>query len=274
MGQSFHDSLTNMKMFVVLALAAMAMAEPEADPQLLYTAGVHTPVTSINNVPVVNAVPHVYTTGVHAPTAGVVGSTVYSHPTVYYGKRDADAEPEADADAFYGVYGYSAYRPYAYSAYRPYAYTTRWGYGKRSADAEAEADPALVYTSAVPAVHSVVSSPLVSALTPAATLKTVHTPVTYTHAVAAPAVTYAGVHAVHTPVVNTVGSTVYYGKREAEADPALLYTNAVPAVAKTVVPAVTVAKAADHGVVGTYAGLVHSSHAGICLNNVGVQVPC
>merc|ERR1712198_77340 len=254
MGQSFHDSLTNMKMFVVLALAAMAMAEPEADPQLLYTAGVHTPVTSINNVPVVNAVPHVYTTGVHAPTVGVVGSTVYSHPTVYYGKRDAEAEPEAD--------------------------------------------PALVYTSAVPAVHSVVSSPLVSALTPAATLKTVHTPVTYTHAVAAPAVTYAGVHAVHTPVVNTVGSTVYYGKREAEADPALLYTNAVPAVhsvvgthavvgsplvhhtyavptvAKTVVPAVTVAKAADHGVVGTYAGLVHSSHAGICLNNVGVQVPC
>merc|ERR1712045_512744 len=171
MGQSFHDSLTNMKMFVVLALAAMAMAEPEADPQLLYTAGVHTPVTSINNVPVVNAVPHVYTTGVHAPTVGVVGSTVYSHPTVYYGyarpyaygyrsygypaygyygKRSADAEPEADA--LYGVYGYSAYRPYAYSAYRPYAYTTRWGYGKRSADAEAEADPALVYTSAVPAV--------------------------------------------------------------------------------------------------------------------------
>merc|ERR1712117_116473 len=295
--QSFHDSLTNMKMFVVLALAAMAMAEPEADPQLLYTAGVHTPVTSINNVPVVNAVPHLYTTGVHAPTVGVVGSTVYSHPTVYYGKRDAEAEPEADAlYGYYGYrnYGYSTYSPYAY---RPYAYGA-WGYGKRSADAEAEADPALVYTSAVPAVHSVVSSPLVSALTPAATLKTVHTPVTYTHAVAAPAVTYAGVHAVHTPVVNTVGSTVYYGKREAEADPALLYTNAVPAVhsvvgthavvgsplvhhtysvptvAKTVVPAVTVAKAADHGVVGTYAGLVHSSHAGICLNNVGVQVPC
>merc|ERR1712189_123219 len=214
------------------------------------------------------------------------GYRSYGYPAYgYYGKRDAEAEPEADADALYGVYGYSAYRPYAYSAYRPYAYTTRWGYGKRSADAEAEADPALVYTSAVPAVHSVVSSPLVSALTPAATLKTVHTPVTYTHAVAA-------------PFVNTVGSTVYYGKREAEADPALLYTNAVPAVhsvvgthavvgsplvhhtyavptvAKTVVPAVTVAKAADHGVVGTYAGLVHPSHAGICLNNVGVQVPC
>merc|ERR1712012_145163 len=134
MGQSFHDSLTNMKMFVVLALAAMAMAEPEADPQLLYTAGVHTPVTSINNVPVVNAVPHVYTTGVHAPTVGVVGSTVYSHPTAYYGKRDAEAEPEADA--YYGYYGYA--RPYAYG-YRSYGYPA-YGYGyygKRSADAEA-----------------------------------------------------------------------------------------------------------------------------------------
>merc|ERR1711931_186445 len=302
MGQSFHHSLTNMKMFVVLALAAMAMAEPEADPQLLYTTGVHTPVTSINNVPVVNAVPHVYNTAVHsvhAPTVGVVASSVYAHPTVYYGKRDAEAEPEADAlYGYYGYrnYGYSAYRPYAY---RPYAYGA-WGYGKRSADAEAEADPALLYTTSAvhTPVHSVVSSPLVSALTPAATLKTVHTPVTYSvpavHTVAntVPAVTYAGVHTVHTPVVNTVGSTVYYGKREAEADPALLYSHAVPAVhsvvssplvhhtyavptvAKTVVPAVTVAKTVDHGVVGTYAGLVHSSHAGICLNNVGVQVPC
>merc|ERR1712121_221193 len=140
MGQSFHDSLTNMKMFVVLALAAMAMAEPEADPQLLYTAGVHTPVTSINNVPVVNAVPHVYTTGVHAPTVGVVGSTVYSHPTVYYGKRDAEAEPEADA--YYGYYGYA--RPYAYG-YRSYGYPAYGYYGKRSADAEPEADADAYY---------------------------------------------------------------------------------------------------------------------------------
>merc|ERR1712018_199235 len=165
----------------------------------------------------------------------------------------------------------SAYSPYTYGAYRPYAYT-RYGYryGKRSADAEAEADPALVYTTSAvhtTPVHSVVSysSPLVSALTPAATIKTVHNPVTYTvptiNTVAntVPAVTYTGVHAVHTPVVHTpVVNTVHYGKREAEADPALLYTHAAPAVhsvvssplvhhayavptvAKTVVPAVTV----------------------------------
>merc|ERR1712038_852881 len=334
MGQSFHDSLANMKMFVVLALAAMAMAEPEADPQVL----LNQHVTSINNVPVVqtplvNTVvsnPTVYSTVAHSVAPSVYHANVYTphvylgkreaeaepeadafygyyarpyaygyrsygygygYPYRYYGKRSADAEPEADADALYGVYGYGyrAYNPYAYGAYRPYAYTTRWGLGKRSADAEAEADPALVYNAVTP-VHSVVSSPLVSALTPAApAVKTVAT---------VPAVhTYAGVHAVHTPVVNTVGSTVYYGKREAEADPALLYTGVhtpvhsvyssplvhhaytVPAVhtatvAKDVVPAVTVAKTADHGVVGTYAGLVHSSHAGICLNNVGVQVPC
>merc|ERR1712142_1319624 len=325
MGQSFHDSLTNMKMFVVLALAAMAMADPEADPQVL----LNQHVTSINNVPVVqtplvNTVvsnPTVYSTVAHSVAPSVYHANVYT-PHVYLGKREAEAEPEADA--LYGYYGYA--RPYAYG-YRSYGYPYSYGYryGKRSADAEAEADPALVYNAVSP-VHSVVSSPLVSALTPAATVKTVHTPVisTLSHPVtytvptvsavpavktvaAVPAVktvatvpavhTYAGVHAVHTPVVNTVGSTVYYGKREAEADPALLYSGVhtpvhsvyssplvhhaytVPAVhtatvAKAVVPAVTVAKTADHGVVGTYAGLVHSSHAGICLNNVGVQVPC
>merc|ERR1712042_409389 len=275
MGQSFHDSLTNMKMFVVLALAAMAMAEPEADPQVF----LNQHVTSINNVPVVQT---------------PLVNTVVSNPTVYSTVAHSVAP---------SVYHANVYTPHVYL-------------GKRSADAEAEADPALVYNAVTP-VHSVVSSPLVSALTPAATIKTVHTPVvsTLSHPVtytvptvsAVPAVktvatvpavhTYAGVHAVHTPVVNTVGSTVYYGKREAEADPALLYSGVhtpvhsvynsplvhhaytVPAVhtatvAKAVVPAVTVAKTADHGVVGTYAGLVHSSHAGICLNNVGVQVPC
>merc|ERR1712029_1037823 len=46
----------------------------------------------------------------------------------YYGKRSADAEPEAEADALYGygynaypaTYGYNAYN--TYSAYRPYSY--------------------------------------------------------------------------------------------------------------------------------------------------------
>merc|ERR1711976_1030268 len=185
-------------------------------------------------------------------------------------------------------------------------------------------------------VTSYVASPLVSALTPAATVKTVN-PVVYTAAhtpvvssvrtVAAP-VAYTTAHHVvagvpatysaltHTPVVsvNNVPVTHTVAKREAEADPALVYTSglvnpvtyttahhvaapvtytaahvAAPVtyttahhVAKTVVPATYtvpvaaahVAKTADHGVVAAPQGLVHSSHAGICLNNVGVQVPC
>merc|ERR1712184_223328 len=125
-----------MKFFAVLALAAVAFAEPEADanadPAVLYGAY-----------------------GYGLPYASVYGGyrTYGAYPGYsfgYYGKRSADAEPEADAEAdpalLYGAYGYGhtygAY-PYAYGygqtygAY-PYAY-----YGKRSADAEA--DPALLY---------------------------------------------------------------------------------------------------------------------------------
>merc|ERR550532_73644 len=75
----------------------------------------------------------------------------YAHHGLYYGKRSADAEPEAAAEAdpalLYSTYG--AYHPYAYSGlYRGYA---GYGYphhglyyGKRSADAEptAAAEPA------------------------------------------------------------------------------------------------------------------------------------
>merc|ERR1711945_38292 len=265
-------------MFVVLALAAMAMAEPEADPQVL----LNQHVTSINNVPVVQT--PLVNTVVSNPTVyssvapSVYHANVYT-PHVYLGKREAEAEPEADA--FYGYYGYGI-RPYGSFGYRSYGYGYPYSYyGKRSADAEpeadaeAEADPALVYNAVTP-VHSVVSSPLVSALTPAATVKTVHTPAvsTLSHPVTYTVPTVSAVPAVKTvaavPAVKTVGSTVYYGKREAEADPALLYTGVhtpvhsvyssplvhhaytVPAVhtatvAKAVVPAVTVAKAADHG---------------------------
>merc|ERR1712050_830217 len=53
----------------------------------------------------------------------------------YYGKRSADAEPKAEADAWYGyggLYGYGlpAYGGYGYGGY----------YGKRSADAEPKAE--------------------------------------------------------------------------------------------------------------------------------------
>merc|ERR1712117_66182 len=231
MGTVFPRQSDNMKFFAVLALAAVAFAEPEAeakaDPALLYGAY-----------------------GYGLPYAGVYGGYrtygAYPYAGYYYGKRSADAEPEADAEAdpalLYGAYGYGAYPysgVYGYRAYGAYPYTYGY-YGKRSADAdaEAEADPALLYTT------SNVVSPLTTAYTHVAA------PLTTAYA-AVPAVTYT--HSVAAPVVKTV----------------------VPQVATYSVPAVsTVHKAPAHGVAATYAGLVHSSHVGVCLNNVGVQVPC
>merc|ERR1711937_206944 len=63
------------------------------------------------------------------------GAYPYAYGAHYIGKRSADAEPKADADAayLYGAYGYAGYHglgyagygyagyPYAYGAY-PYAY--------------------------------------------------------------------------------------------------------------------------------------------------------
>merc|ERR1712179_137214 len=230
MGTVFPRQSDNMKFFAVLALAAVAFAEPEADakadPALLYGAYGY-------GLPYAGVYGGYRTYGAYGAYAGGYG---------YYGKRSADAEPEAAADAeadpalLYGAYGYglpysSVYRsygayPYGYRTYGAYPYAY---YGKRSADAEPEADPALLYTWAN------VVSPLTTAYTHVAAPLTT----AYTHSVAAP--------------VRTV----------------------VPQVATYTVPAVsTVHKAPAHGVAATYAGLVHSSHVGVCLNNVGVQVPC
>merc|ERR1739838_682566 len=124
----------NMKLFAVLALAAVAFSEPEAganaeaDPALLYG-----------------------TYGYGVPYAGAYGA---------YGAYSA-YRPYA-----YGGYYYGYARPYAYGAYGA-GYGYRYGaypyasayYGKRSADAEpeAEADPAVLYSTAS------IASPLTTA---------------------------------------------------------------------------------------------------------------
>merc|ERR1712137_931256 len=240
MGTVFPRQSDNMKFFAVLALAAVAFAEPEADakadPAVLYGAYGY-------------GLPYASAYGGYR----TYGAYPYTYGGAYYGKRSADAEPEAAADAeadpalLYGAYGYGlpysgVYRsygayPYGYRTYGAYPYAY---YGKRSADAEPEADPALLYTT------SNVVSPLTTAYTHVAAPLTT----AYTH-VAAP-LTTAYTHSVAAPV-RTV----------------------VPQVAPYPAPAVsTVHKAPAHGVAATYAGLVHSSHVGVCLNNVGVQVPC
>merc|ERR1711894_247490 len=300
MGTVFPRQSDNMKLFAVLALAAVAFAEPEAegkanpDSALLYGAYGY-------GLPYAGAYGGYRTYGAYRPYSYGGG--------YYYGKRSADAEPEGNANAYY-PYAYGAY-PYAYGAgygYRTYGAYGAYGYGKRSADAEPEADPAVLYSTAS------IASPLTTAYTAGvAPLTTAYThavaaPFAYTHAIA-PAATTAVKSVVPTVAQYTVPSVysgVYggypavYGKRsaDAEADPALVYTAGVaPYTAAGVAPyaayshvaaplaythaaqytvptIATVAKAPAHGVAATYAGLVHSSHVGVCLNNVGVQVPC
>merc|ERR1712147_304319 len=142
MGTVFPRQSDNMKFFAVLALAAVAFAEPEAEgnPALLYGS---------YGYPYAGGVYGGYRAyGAYPATYG------YGYRTYGYGKRSADAQPDAEADPalLYGSYGY----PYAgvYGGYRAYgAYPATYGYGyrtygaypyssygKRSADPEPEAE--------------------------------------------------------------------------------------------------------------------------------------
>merc|ERR1712227_407091 len=88
MGQSFNDSLSNMKMFVVLALAALAYAEPEAKPEAEADAALLYGAYGYAGYPYAARYGYPY------------GYRTYGYPYTYgyYGKRSADAEPEAEAD--------------------------------------------------------------------------------------------------------------------------------------------------------------------------------
>merc|ERR1712183_167127 len=131
----------------LLASALFALTAAEADPQLLYGAGlpyaaaaplpyVGATVGAVAHVPVVKSDVVTPAEVEHEVTAHPVAVGYYGHPHFgYYGKRSADAEPEADADAYYGYYGYGGYRYGGYRGYYGYPYGG-YRYGKRSADAE------------------------------------------------------------------------------------------------------------------------------------------
>merc|ERR1711990_1224975 len=223
----------------------------------------------------------------------------------------AMAEPEANADAqqylyngYYGNYGYNLF-PYGYN------YPTAYHYGKR--DAEAEAEPQLInptiYSGVLPTVHypvvqktvvdASVKTPLVyntAVKTPLVYNTAVQTPLVYNTAVKTPVVYNTALHT--QPLLNAfptlktfttpVVSKSVISKREAEADPAVLYTNQHPLVYNPLpllntglnthlVPTAVktpLLKTLDNAVVPTVGGYIHSSHAGICTNNIGVRVPC
>merc|ERR1711913_185881 len=56
----------------------------------------------------------------------VAGKTVVS-PIHYYGKRSAEAEPAADADAEADPWLAYGYHGYGHGLYRPYGYRSYWG---------------------------------------------------------------------------------------------------------------------------------------------------
>merc|ERR1712110_1374709 len=165
----------NMNKFaVVVCLAAAVNAEADADAALLYGAygygGYAAAPYAYGAYPYAAAYAAGYGVTNGANTASIAGLAPAAVPAVAGGyagagryvansagvvhvaKRSADAEPEADADAYYlgyGGYGYGlGYAGYGYghgyagyaAPYGGYAY-----YGKRSADAEPKADAALLY---------------------------------------------------------------------------------------------------------------------------------
>merc|ERR1712062_60966 len=115
-----------------------AEAEPKADAQYLtnYRAGYTTPVAYSNY-------------GYGFPSTYRYGLRNFGYSRFGYRKREADAEPEADAQYLtayragytpvaYSNYGYGFPATYGYG-FRNFGYS-RFGYGKREAEAEPEAD--------------------------------------------------------------------------------------------------------------------------------------
>merc|ERR1712010_214262 len=122
---------TSIMIKVLLGSALLALTAAEADPQLLYGAGlpyaagvpyVGAAVGAVAHHPVVKSVVDTPAEVEHEVTAHPVAVAVGYHGLGhfgYYGKRSADAEPEADA--YYGYYGYGGYRGY-YGHYGGYPY--------------------------------------------------------------------------------------------------------------------------------------------------------
>merc|ERR1712203_803624 len=258
MGHSSLDSphihiYSKMKMFVVLALVAAAAAEPEADPALVYTTGLHAaPLTyaaglplahhTYAGVPVVGVKSAVVKSVVEKPadvkvaTTPVVYSAAVHHPVVYntavhtpvvYNTAAAVHKPVVYNAAVAPIANYN--NPEQYTAvsngvFGP-SYVAKNGPVEHvvKREAEAEADPALLYS-------------------------------TYGYP------TYAGVYGAGVYGLHHAG---VYG----------LHHAGVYAAAPTVV-ANPLVKTPDHAVALTAAGYTHSSNVGVCTNVNGVQVPC
>merc|ERR1712066_910057 len=213
----------------LLASALLALTAAEADPQLLYGAGLPYAAAALPYVgATIGAVPHApvvksdvvtpaeveHEVTAHPVAVGYHGLGYYGHGLGYYGKRSADAEPEADA--YYGYYGYG-YR--GYRGYHGYPYGYRYGYyGKRSADAEPAvlAGASRVISAPTPLIHN---PPVLPHVAYAA-----H-PLAYAGYAAHP-LAYHGLPVLAAPVAAAEEAVVAERKKR-EADPQVLLNGAV-----------------------------------------------
>merc|ERR1719479_659706 len=214
---------------LLLGSALLALSAAEADPQVLLNGAVlpalpaalpyvGATVGAVAHVPVVKNVEVTPAEVEHEVTAHPVAVGYYGHPHFgYYGKRSADAEPEADADAYYGYYGYGGYRYGGYRGYYGYPYGYRY-YGKRSADAEPAvlAGASRVVSAPTPLIHN---PPVLPAVTYAA-----H-PLAYAGYAAHP-LAYHGLPVLAAPAAAAEEAVVAERKKR-EADPQVLLNGAV-----------------------------------------------
>jgi len=152
MGFSFAlDQNKSQLIMKVLLLVALAIAAVVAEPEAEAKAGAPLPYFGPPYQPNYYANPKKLVAHPAVPVYGYYGHPY--HFGHYLGKRSAEAEPTANADALtYGgrrfVYFGQPYQPNYYANYATHPYYHYGHYlGKRSADAEptAEADPAVVY---------------------------------------------------------------------------------------------------------------------------------
>merc|ERR1711973_712181 len=289
LGKSIH--LITMKMFAVLALAAVAFAEPE--PQILASGFPLSTVYNSYSSPLLRA---------FTPYSAING--VYGAPVVHtLGKRDADADPATVYTTGLPVATYGAVSHVASplttvnNVVAPVSSVSPVATYSAVNSVVAPVTHSAVHSVVTPVTHSAVNN----VVAPVSTYSGVHSivaPVTHSavQAVAAPVSTYVAAPAPHsltsynnpshyTAVSNGAFGPKYIAKNHGvehvvkrDAEP-LVYSSVVP----TTYSAVPFTYSAGHVVKGAYAphaiaatpfGLTHSSNVGVCTNNMGVQVPC
>merc|ERR1711992_165553 len=229
---------TSIMIKLPLTSSLLALTAAEADPQLLYGAGlpyaagvpcVGATVGAVAHVPVVKSDVVTPAEVEHEVTAHTVPVAVGYGGFGYYGKRSADAEPEADADAYYGYYGYG-YRGYRGYYGHPYAY-----YGKRSADAEPAvlAGASRVVSAPTPLIHN---PPVLPHVAYAA-----H-PLAYAGYAAHP-LAYTGLPVLTAPAAPSADEAVVAERKKRGADPQVLLNGALPYAAPVLAPVGAVAHA-------------------------------